>query len=293
MNFEQLEFFLAIVKYRHFTMASEECNISQSSLSKKMQLLEAELGIQLMERSTRAVKITPQGLEFSKFCKEVLEQYYAVKAKIKHLNVDEDIVIGSVPVMTQLGITSMIASFQKEYPGINVDIIKKEDDAIISLLQTAKIDLAFLRTFSAMEDNFNVYPLFDDRMVMIVSNKHPFAGKKHLKLAEAVHEQFIFLRSPKMYDYCINACQAAGFTPNVAQRAHRMETILELVSGGAGVSLLMDRTLRHFSVSKIKTIRLQDELKTSIALIVPKGERLSQNAAAMKDFALQWAQVSR
>ena len=92
MDFEQLELFLAIVKHKHFTLASEDCFISQSSLSKRMQSLEAELGIQLMNRNTRMTAITPQGLEFAKFCKEVLEKQYAVRAKIKNMDLKTDII---------------------------------------------------------------------------------------------------------------------------------------------------------------------------------------------------------
>ena len=290
MNFDQLELFLAIEKHRHFTKAAEVCNISQSSLSKKIQSLEAELGTKLIDRNTRTIEITSYGFEFAKFCKEVLEKQYLMKATIKSIEKEKSITIGSVPVMTLLGITSLITHFQQEHPDIKIEIIQNDEDPIISLLQTAKIDLAFLRTYSAFDNNFIVYPLFSDRLVLIVAKNHPFADIEHLELADAANESFIFLSPTKMYNYCINACLSSGFSPNVVQKASRIETIFELVSEGVGVSLLMSRYLKPFSNPTIKVIQLRREWNTSISLIVHKEENLSQYAAMLKDFAIKWAQ---
>ena len=70
MTFEQIKSFLAIVKFNHFTLASQELYISQSSISKHIKSLEKELGVELFNRQHRNVKLTEAGEEFYKFAKK-------------------------------------------------------------------------------------------------------------------------------------------------------------------------------------------------------------------------------
>jgi DNA-binding transcriptional LysR family regulator len=85
MDFNQLNYFLTVVKYKHFTLASEELCISQSSLSKHIKALESELGIQLLDRSTRNLQLTPFGEEFLTFCQRAIDDYTLLNCKLKNI----------------------------------------------------------------------------------------------------------------------------------------------------------------------------------------------------------------
>ena len=75
MTFEQIKSFLAIVKYNHFTLASQELYISQSSISKHIKSLEKELGVELFNRQHRSVRLTEAGEEFYKFASKSMTNY--------------------------------------------------------------------------------------------------------------------------------------------------------------------------------------------------------------------------
>ena len=81
MTFEQIKSFLAIVKYNHFTLASQELYISQSSISKHIKSLEKELGVELFNRQHRSVRLTEAGEEFYKFASKSMTNYNNILLK--------------------------------------------------------------------------------------------------------------------------------------------------------------------------------------------------------------------
>lgn len=82
MEIQQLKFFLEVVRYKHFTIAASELCISQSSLFKHIKALEKELGVKLLDRSTRNVKLTEAGSEFFHFVNETIKLYNEMQIKV-------------------------------------------------------------------------------------------------------------------------------------------------------------------------------------------------------------------
>jgi LysR family transcriptional regulator, transcription activator of glutamate synthase operon len=291
MEIQQLKFFLEIVRYKNFTIAASELCISQSSLSKHIKALEVELGVKLLDRSTRKVKLTEAGGEFFDFASETVEEYNQIQIKMnafKEKN-KKTLTIGSIPVMSQYGIPSLIASFARQYGDTVINIVEGRSPEILALLDASKIDLAFIRTVSLPVDDYKIKPLVDDDLVMIVPKGHPFAKQKQMDLSQASQENFIFLDSgPGIYDLCLEACRTSGFEPHVLYEYSRIETIIGVVSEGIGVSLLMRRVVEFFNNKDIEIVELNRKFITTLALVSPVHKKPSDMMKKFTSYTEEW-----
>jgi DNA-binding transcriptional LysR family regulator len=291
MEIHQLKYFLTLVKYKHFTLASDELCISQSSLSKHIKSLENELGIQLIVRSTRNMELTSFGEEFYDFSKKVIEDYSEMNIKLKkHFEIDKQYIkIGAVPVMNQHGITALIASFEKDFPMIHIEIIQRKTKELITMLKNGELDVAFFITDSINETSFDTYPIMNDELVLITNRKHPLAKEKSISFTQISQEDFIFFDfSSGIHEVSIEACKKAGFTPNIVHKCNQIDTILELVSEGIGVSLLMDKVVSYFNNPRIKILHFNNPIKATTVLAIPKNKKTSQSITAFKKFSINW-----
>ena len=128
MDIYQLEYVLAVAKYRNFTRASEELNISQSSLSQQIAKLEDELGVRLFERTTRSVYPSPAGIDFIKHATKIMDECNLAKQTVKKYISAElgKIIIGYIPIIGVYGIPSLITSFQERYLKIKVEFLEAQ-----------------------------------------------------------------------------------------------------------------------------------------------------------------------
>lgn len=290
MEFDKLKCFLAVVKYKHFTLAAEEMCISQSSLSKQIKALEYELGTKLFCRNTRNISLTPFGEEFVEFSSRVIQEYNQMNIKLReHIGLEkQSLKIGAVPVMNQHGITSMIASFEKSFSNIHIEIVQRKTKELINLLEAGEIDIAFFVTDSKTDLNFHTYPVMYDELALIVDVKHPLANRDIITFSEIAGESFIFFDSASgMHDITMDLCKQAGFTPKILHQCTQIDTILELVSEGIGVSLLMDKVVSYFNNPRIKIIHFEKSVIGTTVLAIPKNKKLSRSVEAFRRFTVE------
>lgn len=287
ITLEQIKYFLAIDTYKNFSLAAQELCISQSSLSKQIKALEHELDTLLFNRTTRSINLTDAGKEFLVHSKKIIEEYDNTINSMKKYSTSKHptIKIGAIPVISQYGIISSIASFKTIHPNINIDVIEGERVDIIDMLDKGDIDFAFLRDFHIDKDKFQIHPLINDELVIITSKDHPFSNKKYINLEDTVNEKFIMLSSNSGLDkFCIEECEKCNFTPNIIYSINKIETILGLVSEHFGISLLMKRVISSFNKDKVSINLLKKPITNSLSLLYKKDKKLSNNEILFKEF---------
>lgn len=267
-----------------FSSASDELCITQSALSKQIKSLEIELNTLLFNRNKRAISLTPAGEEFAVYAEKLLENYYEMISNMKKHELLEKgyLSIATIPVMSQYGMTSKIASFASMYPQIKLDLVEKENDIIVSMLRNGEVDVAFMRTSYLPEGLTDVYPLMEDFLVLVVAKDHPLAKLDAVDLAQTKSEQFIFLNSTSgIFTTCMEECQKSGFTPDVLFTNSRIETIMELVAEKLGVTLLMNQVARYFDYPQLSIVPLIQPVTSTLAIVKPKNK---QNTESIKTF---------
>ena len=275
MTIEQLQYFMAIAKYKNFSTAAEECYISQSSLSKQIKALEQELGgVGLFDRNTKKLDITYAGKEFYISADKILMEYQKmIKNMKKYMDGHTEILnIGTIPVMNHYGLTDIFFKFQEYYSNIRLHVIEANSVPIIEDFTKGKIDLAFLRDNYHPVGDFKIFPLVDDELVLVTNYSHWLAKYDVIDLKEAENEKFLFLgNNTGMYESCRQACIKAGFVPQEQVLDVRSSTIKNLVANGQGVSLMMYQSIKYMNDPRIKIIHLKDPGIINLSLIVRNG----------------------
>jgi LysR family transcriptional activator of glutamate synthase operon len=287
MEMDYLCEFAVIAKLGSFSLAAEELFISQSSLSKHIIALEKELNVQLFDRTSRKVALSEGGAQILPYANQVFE----IKERITKIAAEQVsrqkrvIKIASIPVMAEYDITGAIARFQKEYPEINLSISEYEQYEILRLLESAECELAFIRKSLVESPTLEHTTFCKDYMVVVLPRSHYLSAEKALQLQQLENEEFLFLdKGTALYDLCFDLCLGSGFTPKVKYTGHRPENIVDFVSQGMGIALLMKRHTDYFKNAGVTCIDVTPRVESAIYLTRIKSHKLSHAAKVFWDY---------
>lgn len=287
ITIEQLKYFLAVEKYKNFSVASHELCISQSSLSKHIKALENELDTILFNRTTRNITLTDSGKELLEYAPDFIKNYDNILLNMKKhsKNKISKIRIGTIPVISQYNITQKIMGFQKIKKDIQIDLIEDSNTNIMNMLKEKKIDFAFLRNLGSFTNEFDTINLLDDELVVITSKNHHFTKKKYLTFKDLESEEFILLgKNSGLCEKFYKECEKYNFSPKVKYEMYKIETILGLVSENIGITILMKKVLNSFNTSDISINLLKQPIILPLALVSNKSSILSKDCTDFKSF---------
>ncbi|KUK83975.1 MAG: Transcriptional regulator [Pelotomaculum thermopropionicum] len=292
MEIHQLEYVLAVAKYQGFTRAAKEIKISQPSLSQQICKLENELGISLFVRTTRSVQLTPAGEEFVTHAKRIMSEVNAARRCIhEYVSIEKGCLkIGVIAVIGYSHIPNLLASFQKNFPGIKLNLYEEQCGVLLHLLRSSKIDAAICQIPST-DPNFHFYPLITDQMVVVTSHRHPLANRKSVDLKELEDENFILTppTSGHYHDF-LNSCRSAGFVPKVIADCAIVNTMLGLVREELGITVLSSHVAAAATNRNpgFKIISLTPTIKRETVLVMRNNADLPPPLKVFLKFTSQW-----
>jgi DNA-binding transcriptional LysR family regulator len=145
MELRQLVYTEAVVRHRHFTRAAEELHVAQSALSHQIRRLEAELGTELFERTSRRVVPTEAGEAVARRARRVLAEVDGVQGELDELRglLRGRIAVGALLPAGGIEVTTLLARFNKSFPGIEVGLREGTAADALELLQADELDAAF------------------------------------------------------------------------------------------------------------------------------------------------------
>lgn len=299
MNTDFLKEFTVLAETKNFWEASERLYLNQSTLSKHIKQMETELGVPLFTRTTRRVELTGYGEALLPYAQSIIKAELEYSTLFMQMQNAEKgtLSLGTLPAMAQYNITALFAAFRKKYPDSSVKIVEDDPKNLLRLLLSKKCELVFTReTKLSFEKNFMEdgavvrIPYIRDHLVALLPKKHPLAGAQSLSLRELKDEHFCLVKEDSlMYDICTAACQAANFIPKIAFTSHRLDSIMDMVSNGSHVALLMDRHLQPpedalFSSEPPWTVvDITPPIYSQVSLCYAKEQKLSASARNFVD----------
>jgi DNA-binding transcriptional LysR family regulator len=283
MNIECLKEFLTLVDSGTYLEAAERLFMSQSTLSRHIQKMEAELGCKLFERTTRRVKLTKFGEMLLPYAKQITKMYEEyMEIMLKNLETSQSrVVVGSIPTLGHYNITEALVSFKKLNPLFELQVIEAESQALIEMLYQKKCDFVFVRETGSNQASkeFVKIPFDKDNLVAILPVEHRLSKLKKISLWELRKESFILLpKETLVYKICLDACRKAGFEPKIALTCDRGENIVSLVEKGVGIALLMKKPVAHLIQYRVVFIDIVPEIQTQISLYYLKKAQFSKAA---------------
>ncbi len=260
MTFEQLECFIHAVQEKTFFDAAEALHITQSSLSKQIKKLEAELNVQLFDRSRRSALLTAAGEFFYPEARKLVLQYQHTIDKMKEFNAgfSSSLCVGTLPVLSQYGLTPIFHQFAASHPEISLSLLEVEEPELMSGFANGRFDCIIARESMLTGSDCVFVPLALDTLSVMLPLSHPLAGEKEISLNMISGENFILMHSyTSIHQLCLKLFEEARIHPCILRTA-RLESIISAVETGEGVSLFAQSNFGLFHHTNIVSVPLKE-----------------------------------
>jgi DNA-binding transcriptional LysR family regulator len=258
MEIRQLTYFVEVVKRKSFSKAGEVLHITQPSISKMVKSMEDEMGVILLERSTKWVKLTDAGEIVFHHALHLIQSIENLESELADTQqmIKGHIRMGLPPMIGYNFIPKILAEFHKIYPQVTVQI--REDGArrVEHAVIDGDIDLGII-VLPVDENIFESLPVVEEHLMLLVYPDHHLANQKVVALEELKEESFIFYpENFALHFHIKKACSLAGFQPNVLYESSQWDFISEMVAEKLGIAFLPESTCQNLDPTRIKIIPL-------------------------------------
>ncbi|MEW1648953.1 LysR substrate-binding domain-containing protein [Streptomyces sp. NPDC091219] len=243
MDLRQLRYFLAVAEERHFGRAAERLHMAQPPLSQAIRKLEAELGVELFQRTTRRVDLTSAGRAYLDRVWSILAEVDAAAHHARRVAAGAvgHLTLGCVGSATYSLLPTLSRHLAAELPGIDFSfrgemLVPDQVEA----LRSGAIDVALLRPPVA-DPVFTVHALRRDRLVVALPVEHSLAPKAQVRAADLAGVDLIVHwadRHSVMHDVVFGVLRDVGVEPQVRYEVGETSTLITLVAGGLGVAIV-------------------------------------------------------
>jgi DNA-binding transcriptional LysR family regulator len=242
MDLRQLRYLVALAEEHNFTRAAAREHIAQPALSQQIKRLEDELGLPLVERTTRHVTITHAGRVLIARARRILAEVDAAQAELLGIRGLEagHVTVGTMHTMGPVDVSLALAIFHERHPAIELTVREAASEELAEMLRDDELDLAFLSVTERVESHeLGLHQLVSEELVVLLPTGHRLAGRRKLRMAELRGEEFISYREgARLRELLVSAGRAAGFEPQIKLESNESERIRRLVARGMGVAIL-------------------------------------------------------
>jgi LysR family hydrogen peroxide-inducible transcriptional activator len=260
MTLVQLEYLVAVDTWRHFATAAAKCFVTQPTLSMQIQKLEAELGMQLFDRSKVPVVPTSDGLEIIQQARVILKEVERLSELTRERKGEMvgEIRLGILPTVAPYLLPLFLKSFLEKYPAIRLVVTELNTEALVDRLKKNLLDAGLLVT-PLNEPGIFEQPLYYEAFVVYVSPAEA-AYRKRYVLADDIDVRRLWLLEEGhcMRSQIMNLCELKSRMQeqdNFHYEAGSIETLKKMVEMQNGVTILPELAVHDFSPQQLKMVR--------------------------------------
>lgn len=281
MTLAQIKYFLAILEYGGFSAAAEEMYISQSSLSKQIKSLEAELGLNLFVRGNNRVSLSPGGKIFLKYAQIINDSHTRLTRELSYLREQTDaeiLSLGTLPLMQDYQISSQLALFQKNLQNAQINISEGDQAWLLKLLLSHKLDMAILRLDCMDLNDFEYHPIRVDEFVLVTcAARLEIFQNKLLSLDILADQPFVMLNPESdIHKLVMDQFDRAGIHPRITLTAGRHLYLLNLVADNLGVTILPKDMVNKKLFPNLVCLPFKESIPTTIGIVRLKDYKHSR-----------------
>ncbi len=275
-NFElrQMCYFMAVVEaHNNFSEAARRLHIDQPPLSQRIRALEKMLKVELFDRKRRPLQLTEAGKVFFEEIRLALTHIERAITQAQRATRGEigQLTIGVNSSIANSLLPDILRMFRSRFPDVKLVLRELTSFQQLQDLRERRIDVGFERLPNSYENEADLrfVPIFQEPLVIALPETHPLAAHAQIPLRALADEPFI-LPPPEVvpsYGEIISLCQQVGFSPKIVQEATWMITVLSLVAGGVGVTLLRANVQNLQRTGVVYRPILGENLTRQIALV--------------------------
>jgi len=283
MHLRSVEIFCEVVHQRSFSKAAETFNVSQSSASQAVQMLEDRLGTQLIDRSQRPLEMTPAGQVYFDGCRELLETYHTIEDRVHRL---QDKVVGPVRVAAiySVGLLQMgvyVRQFERLYPETDLRVEYFQPDQVYESVLQDEADLGLL-SFPREGGDLSSIPWQEQELALVTAPGHHLAERESVSVAELQGEDFVaFTPELTIRKMIARWLKEQKVSVRVVHTFDNMENIKRAIEIGSGVSLLpVPAVRREVVLGSLAAVPLNDVTWYRPLGIIHKRHKVFSNAVS-------------
>lgn len=263
----QLEFFCAAGSLKNFTKAAQLLHVSQPSITKSVQSLEAELKLELFDRSQKHICLTEAGKVFLLHAKKIMQDVQTAQVSMERFKDPQGGVIklGVPPMIESYLFPNFFVKFTAANPKIFLELQEFGDSSSIrEKLEGDELDFGII-FLNPDEHLKNTVTLLEDEFYLCLPMNHELAGEKKISFGDLREEKFILQPTGTVQNHVtLQRATAAGFSPKVLLTTSQFKTIKELVSKNAAVALLPKFAIKKSST--FKAVPIDPPIKFTVVL---------------------------
>jgi DNA-binding transcriptional LysR family regulator len=280
-DLDGLRGFVAVAEIGSFHGAADVLHLSQPALTRRIQKLEAALGVQLIERDTRQLRLTSVGRDFFFRTKRLLDELDATVMGIRELadRATGEVTIGAVPTATYYFLPKVIEDFNSQFPLIRVRILDLSANDVLESVKRGQAEFG-LNLLGAQEPDLEFEPLLRDPFMLVCRKDHPLAGLGQVRWAELAPYRFITVGRLSGNRIILDAALARlPVRPRWFYEVQHLSTSLGLVEAGLGVAAVPQLAVPTGQHAVLVVRPLVEPVVTRImAIIRRRGATLSPAA---------------
>ncbi len=256
MTLNQLKYFVAVAESRSFTKAAEQYFLAQTAITQQIQKLETSLGVQLIDRKTRPISLTPMGQVFLREARSILRRMDGAIQRTREASsgITGTLRIGYTKGYEHSDLPIKMRRFHQSFPNVLVTCYRCDTDKLTAGLINGEYDLIFTWDSTNLIRDEAVEHRLQEKVQLVVAlyGSHHLAKRTGLKRADLRDEVMLFMTPSSTGDttadeFFIHLYQKAGYTPNILMRSNDVESILMMVAAEEGISILPVSCVRHLS----------------------------------------------
>ncbi|HEO9031790.1 MULTISPECIES: LysR family transcriptional regulator [Serratia] len=293
MNYslKQLRVFVAIARHGSFSRAGEAIGLTQSAVSHSVKELEAEIGVRLLDRTTREVVLTDAGLRLANRVERLLDELQAALLDARSFGVQRS---GTVRVATSQTISAhlmpqCIAAGEREYPEIRIMLRDQAQQQVLHSVRNAEVDFGIV-VDPVQAVDLECEAVLHEPFLLLCRDDHPFAARQEVRWS-ALNGCRLVLQdyasgSRPLID---SALRQQGVEAQVVQEIGHPATLFPMVAEGIGISIFPALALPLPEGGRLRVRRLVPEINRALMLVRRKNRSLTPAAEAIWQVARQQA----
>jgi len=239
-SLRQLECVVALAEHLNFRRAAAACSITQPALSLTLRQLETQLGTELFERDRRRVLPTPAGEALVPRARAVLAEADAFVETARALRdpMAGTLRLGVIPTVAPYVLPDFVPALRRKFPALRLRLQEDQTARLVERVSAGRLDLCLL-ALEVELGSLVARPLYFDPFVLAVPAGHELAARKSVPERELAGEEVLLLDDGHcLRDQALSICSRAGARELTDFRATSLNTLVRMIAGGTGVTLL-------------------------------------------------------
>ena len=307
MTFQQLEYIVALDKFRHYVTAAEHCYISQPNLTMQIKKLEDEIGVKIFDRNKKPLEPTEIGVDIILRAQKILREAKHLKDYVndEKESLKGEFTLGIIPTLAPYILPRFLPRFMKENPGVYLKIQEMQTDHIIAGIDNGEVDFGLLVT-PLEHTTITEIPIFYEPFLLFLPEKHRFLDQNLMVADDLDPSEILVLDEGHCFrDQALSICKGAKHDSAIGfeYQSGSIEALKSLVKNGVGYTLVPELSIldemdsphvKRFSnpepVREVSIVvhnsyikkALIHQVRTSLLEVVPKSFLYKQTLVRVK-----------